>query len=134
MKNTIYDRLDRLEEVIKRKDFREKKGLGNEVGYFIFDYPEKYELIVRERIEYLKNKNFLLTEGFELIVFDLYDMLIEILEREQVIDACYMFEKKKGFEQIVKAVGSLLKLTEKDCALIEHIKTHLKIPWYSLLV
>ena len=36
---TLDERLDIVEEMIKRPSFRENKGLGNEVGYYIFDYP-----------------------------------------------------------------------------------------------
>ena len=124
MKQNTYERLDEMEQIIKRPDFRENKGLGNEVGYYIFDYPAKDELIVRDRIEYLKKKNFKITDGFKLIVFDLYDLVIDILEQEDVLEQCYRFEKKKGMERIIKSVSSLLKLTEDDCLLIEYIKEH----------
>ena len=38
----------------KKSSFRENKGLGNEVGYHIFDYPAEEEVLVRERIEYIR--------------------------------------------------------------------------------
>ena len=54
---SLDKRLDKAEEMIKKPSFRENKGLGNEVGYYIFDYPAEKELYVRERIEYIKKKN-----------------------------------------------------------------------------
>ena len=30
--------LDTLEETVKKPEFRQNKGLGNEVGYYIFHY------------------------------------------------------------------------------------------------
>ena len=36
---SLEQRLDKIEEVIKKPSFRQNKGLGNEVGYYIFDYP-----------------------------------------------------------------------------------------------
>lgn len=53
---SIDERLDKAEEMIQKPSFRENKGLGNEVGYYIFDYPAEKELYIRERIEYIKKK------------------------------------------------------------------------------
>ena len=52
----LESRLNKLEEKIKQPNFKKNKGLGNEVGYYVFDYPAEYELLVRERIEYLASK------------------------------------------------------------------------------
>lgn len=41
----LDERLDKAEEMIAKPSFRENKGLGNEVGYYIFDYMPKDELI-----------------------------------------------------------------------------------------
>ena len=54
---SLDKRLDKAEEMIRKPSFRENKGLGNEVGYYIFDYPAEKELYVRERIDYIKKKN-----------------------------------------------------------------------------
>ena len=38
---SLEERLNRIEDKISEKSFRENKGLGNEVGYYVFDYdPE----------------------------------------------------------------------------------------------
>lgn len=53
---SLDERLNKAEEMIQKPSFRENKGLGNEVGYYIFDYPAEKELYIRERIEYIKKK------------------------------------------------------------------------------
>lgn len=50
--SSLEERLDKAEAVMKKPSFRQNKGLGNEVGYYIFDYPAEQELLVHERIEY----------------------------------------------------------------------------------
>ena len=50
----LDERLDKAEEMIAKPSFRENKGLGNEVGYYIFDYMPRDELIVRKRVEYIR--------------------------------------------------------------------------------
>jgi hypothetical protein len=119
---SLEERLDIAERIIKKPDFRQNKGLGNEVGYYVFDYPAEQELMVRERIEYLKSKNSKGTDGFELVVFDLYDTIIDILEKENFMDQCISFEKKKGMDRIVKAVGNLLQINDKESLIVKHIQ------------
>jgi hypothetical protein len=111
---SLEERLDIAERMIKAESFRKNKGLGNEVGYYVFDYPAEKELIVRERVEYMKAKNTKGTDGFDLIVFDLYDIIIDILEEEGFMEQCFKFEKKNGMDRIIKAVGNLLHVDDED--------------------
>ena len=73
---SLDERLDKAEEMIQKPSFRENKGLGNEVGYYIFDYPAEKELYIRERIEYIKKKSENSDDDFKVVVFDLYDIMI----------------------------------------------------------
>lgn len=104
-------RLDAMEAAIKKPSFRQSSGKANEVNYWIFDYPPEKELEVRERIEYMKNKNLKGTDEYQLVVFDLYDIIIDFLERKNFVEKCCDFEKKRGFGRIVKAVSNSMKVT-----------------------
>jgi len=121
---TLDERLDIVEEMIKRPSFRENKGLGNEVGYYIFDYPAEKELIVRERINYIRKKNESSIEKYKVVVFDLYDITISILKEKGYLEKCYDFERKYGFERIVKSVGNMLRITSSNSLIIQHIKAN----------
>jgi len=120
----LEERLDAAERMIKAESFRQNKGLGNEVGYYVFDYPAEKELIVRERIEYMKSKNSKGTDGFELVVYDLYDIIIDLLEKEGFMEQCFKLEKKKGIEKVTEALGRLLKIDESDNYLVEYIESN----------
>ena len=76
----LSERLDKMEIAIKKPSFRQSLGRANEVNYWIFDYPPEGELEVRERIAYMKRKNRKEIDGFELVIYDLYDMIIDFLE------------------------------------------------------
>ena len=119
---TLEERLDQAETIIKTESFRQNKGLGNEVGYYIFDYPPEKELVVRERIAYMQGKNNRGTDGFDLKVFDLYDLVIDILEAEGFLEQCFRFEQKKGMERIIKAVGNLLRINDENSLIVKHIQ------------
>ena len=45
-KLSLDDRLNQIEDKISEKSFRENKGLGNEVGYYIFDYDPRTIVIL----------------------------------------------------------------------------------------
>ena len=92
---TLDERFDRAEAIIKKPSFRENKGLGNEVGYYIFDYPAEQELLVRERIAYMKRKNEQSTDEYRIVEFDLYNIIIDILQQKGYLEKCFEFEKKR---------------------------------------
>ena len=120
----LENRLKQLEDKIKLPNFRKNKGLGNEVGYYVFDYPAEQELMVRERINYLKSKYENYNHDFQLVVFDLYDIIMDILIQEGFLDLCMEFEKTKGFSEITKAVNEMLRMEEdnQNNELLAHIK------------
>lgn len=99
-------------------------GRANEVNYWVFDYPPEKELEVRERIAYLKNKNRKETDGFELVVFDLYDIIIDFLERKKYLEKCYDFEKKHGLDRIAMAVNNSMKIGNEDNLIVQYIREH----------
>ena len=119
---SLEQRLDEMEKMIQKPSFRRNKGLGNEVGYYIFDYPADKEMPVRKRIEYIRKKNEKALNGFQVVVFDLYEIMINILKDKGYLEKCYEFEKKRGFERITKAVGNTLKLTSADNLIVNHIR------------
>ncbi|MEK4535459.1 DUF1788 domain-containing protein [Peribacillus sp. FSL K6-1552] len=122
----LENRLNKLEDKIKQPNFRKNKGLGNEVGYYVFDYPEEQELLVRERIHYLKSKYTTNHYDFPLVVFDLYDIIMDILVQEGFLELCMEFEKTKGFSEITKAVNEMLRMEEDNQSneLLAYIKNN----------
>jgi hypothetical protein len=115
-------RLEEAEKLIREPAFRQNKGLGNEVGYYVFDYPAKDELTVREWIRYWQKKNNPNVDGFRFTVFDLYDIVIDMLEKDGFLNQCFVFEEKQGMEGIVKAVGRMLRLSDDAGLMVEYIK------------
>lgn len=119
---TLEERLDKAEAMMCKPSFRQNKGLGNEVGYYIFDYPAEQELLVRERIEYIKKKNEQSSDDYRIVEFDLYDIIIGILKSKGYLEKCFEFEKSKGFDRITKSVGNMLRITAKDSLIVRHIQ------------
>ena len=104
---TIYERLDEILPIITDKRFRENKGLGNEIGYYIFDYDPEDEIIVREHIKFLKQK--INNDGMDFSIreIDLYEIMIEILAEKGYLKKVFEMEKKKGTDAILKPIKNI---------------------------
>ena len=122
---TLEERLDQAEAMIQTTSFRENKGLGNEVGYYIFDYPPEQELYIRNWVEYIRQKNESSGDDYRIMVFDLYDIVIDILIQKGYLEKCYQFEKTKGFERVSKSISNMLKITSSDGLIVNYIKDHI---------
>lgn len=125
--HNLENRLNKLEDKIKEPNFRQNRGLGNEVGYYVFDYPAEQELLVRERVNYLISKYDNSNQDFQLVVFDLYDIIIDLLIKEGFLDLCYEFERTKGLSEIIKAVNEMLRMEEDNESneMLSHIKNNI---------
>lgn len=117
-------RLEDAKKLIREPSFLQNKGLGNEVGYYVFDYPAEDELIVREWVRYWQGKNNPDMDGFRLTVFDLYDVMIDMLVKDGFLEQCFVFEEKHGIDRVVKAVGRMLRLGDDTGLIVEYIKEH----------
>jgi hypothetical protein len=117
----IAERLSKIEERITDESFLKNKGLGNEVGYYIFDYPPEYELDVREYVAYLKDKINRSNMGIKIVEFDLYDIVIDMLKERNYLEKCFEFEKTKGIDYAFEAIMKMLRLTSPSNLLVNHI-------------
>lgn len=111
---TLDDRLAMIEEVISDEDFRKNKGLSNEVGYYIFDYEAKEELKVRDYIEDLRKMNIKNQPGYELKIYDVYDLMIDLIEEEGLYEACIEMEENEGLDYLIEAVNDILRIDYDD--------------------
>lgn len=118
---TIEERLDILEEKMRAESFRKKTGLGNEIGYYIFDYNPKQELTVRKRLRELENSNMVLKFGYQLIIYDLYELMLRLLEEEGVLEDLRELEEEEGTEYVFAAISDILRFDEKDSLIVHYI-------------
>ena len=115
------ERLDKIWDRISDEDFLANRGVANEVRYYVFDYEPCDELIIREKIKALKKQNNPDADGFQIVVYDLYEMVIQILEEKGYIEKCIKFEDDKGMEYLYTAVTKMLRLTNDDNLIVSRI-------------
>lgn len=122
----IYERLDKILPKIQEKRFRENKGLGNEIGFYIFDYDPKDELVVREHVRFIKQKVSAEDSGVKIKEFDLYEIMLELLEGKKYLDKVLNLEKQKGTEHVIKAINTTLRLTLPNDLIVDYIKSRVE--------
>ena len=112
---SIDERLDKAEEMIQKPSFRENKGLGNEVGYYIFDYPAEKEMYIRERIEYIKKKSENLND--ELKAY-------KTLENLKNVGAISMVFSYQDLDDDIKSIKNEVPKSLQDDVKAEDIRYH----------
>ncbi|ENZ01375.1 hypothetical protein HMPREF1092_02084 [Clostridium thermobutyricum] len=120
----IYQRLDEILPKIVQPDFRKNKGLGNEIGFYVFDYNAEHELLVRDRVKFIKEKA-KSAYGLNIIEFDLYEVILEILESKGYLKKNFEMEQKKNSEYVFNATRKTLRLTLDNDLVVQYIKERL---------
>ena len=121
---SIYERVDEILPKIVEPSFRENKGLGNEIGFYIFDYDPEYELLIRDRVEFIKDKA-KGAYGLNIVEFDLYEIMLELLDSKGYLKKNFIMEEKKGSEQVFTATKKALRLTLDNDLLVKYISERL---------
>lgn len=114
MKKTIEERFEILDRTIKSSDFLANRGLGNEVGYYIFDYNPKDEFLIREHVRNLLIQNSPENDGYTLQVFNLYQIMLDFIDEKGYLNKIAQMEKKHDIEFVGSRVNRLMKMEEFD--------------------
>lgn len=120
----IYQRIDEILPKITQTAFRQNKGLGNEIGFYVFDYDPEYELLVRDRVKFIKEKA-KSAYGLNIVEFDLYEIIIEILESKGYLKRNFQMEEKKDSEYVLNATKKTLRLTLENDLVVQYISERL---------
>lgn len=121
---TLEERLAQIEVEIGKEDFRGNKGRGNEVGYYVFDYHPSDELEVRQYIDYLQAKNNPNITGYELMVYDLYDLMLDYIEKEGLVEACIEMEENHGLTYLIQSLAELLNIGKSENYFVNYIENN----------
>jgi len=110
MKLSLGDRLNQILPRIASRDFLDNKGLGNEIGFWIFDYPPDRELEVREFVTNtvlpsLAKQN----PPLRVATIELLQLVTELLEERKLLDKAIEMQSSKGDESTLAALRSVLK-------------------------
>ena len=102
---------ERLNAVLPRiisAEFLTGSGIGNEIAFYIFDYPPEQELQVRDHIRFLLEQIPKQKPGLRLKHINLFELVIVHLKERKLLDRCFKMQKDKGNEHLLRALESIL--------------------------
>ena len=120
----LKDRLNQIIPKLEDPAFLANEGIGNEIGFYIFDYPPQEELAVRDAVAMIE-KHFAKTGTVRLATVNLFDVMLEILRGRKVLDTVLKSETQWGpratkskIDPILKddlVAGEILRRAGDDC-------------------
>ncbi len=108
MNDGLTDRLNQILPTITSETFLRGKGLGNEIAFYIFDYPPEAELRVREHIQFLLEHLPKHKPGLRVSHVHLLDFVLEYLRKRNLLDKAIAMQKTKGDAFILKQLATIL--------------------------
>jgi len=112
MTNTVTNkelrsRLDQIMPKIESPDFLKNQGLGNEIGFYVFDYPAESELEVREHLTFMTDK--MKKRGKTFADINLFEIVIEILDSRKLTERAFKVQKDRGDDALFNALKGPLE-------------------------
>ena len=113
----LNERFIDLEDRMISVEALTRYGTANDLRFYIFDYAPADELLVRKETKRLKERN------PAIIEFDLYEMMLHIIEEEGYMEDVLRIEKDYEKDLLLKEVFQpLLSVEEKENAFIDKFK------------
>lgn len=95
-------RCEVLRERLGNEEFLANKGLGNEVGFYLFCYDPALELEARAFVEGLLRESEAGSLGCRIVLRNLYDVFLGICERKRILDKIPHQEQRRGLDALVR--------------------------------
>ena len=106
---SIQQRLNNLPKVLQDTRLLENRGIGNEIGYYIFDYEPCHEPIVQKYLPKLIQQLEGGVNPLKVCEVNLYQIMLELLESRNVLDKAFQMEKQKGNSILAKSIKPIVR-------------------------
>lgn len=123
--DTIKEKFAKLKEKMHNDDFQMNAGLSNEVGYYVFSYDAKQELVVRKYISEFEKDMTLATSGFKIQEFNIFDILLDVIDQFGYRDAFIEMEKDEGINEVSLQVNNILEMSENNNVIVQYVNNRL---------
>ncbi|EII4816989.1 hypothetical protein Y888_20115 [Mixta calida B021323] len=120
-------RLSQIQSRIEEDRFLKNNGSGNEIGFWIFDYPAQYELQVREHQKYLLRN---LEKDHHFTHLNVFQIIIDMLTERGLFERVCQQEVKVGPEALKKQLAG--PLSQKKIA--DYIAQKVDLPAQEFVI
>lgn len=129
--NTFEERLNQILPKLTSKELLNNCGLGNEIGFWVFDYPPESELEMRaflgEVIEPALGKHH---PSIRFAIVNLFELAIDWLEERKLLDKALEMQQSQGDD---KALESLRRVLKED-KLAERLVSQIDVDNLDLVI
>jgi len=108
MKDQLTERLNRILPKLISDELLSGSGLGNEIGFYVFDYSAEDELRVREHIQFLLDHLPKSKPGLRVKHVNLFDLVIDPLKSRNLLDRAIQMQRTQGDKTVFKALRAPL--------------------------
>ena len=133
MSHDLNERLNQILSKLTSKDLLTNQGLGNEIGFWIFDSPPEDELTVRGFLQDVilpaLDKH---QPPLKVASVNLFDLVIGLLEERKLLDKAIEMQRTQGDAKTLESLRRVLKedkLAERLVARHDIAELDLLILW-----
>ena len=108
MSAPLRERLNKILPRITSDALLSGSGIGNEIAFYIFDYPPEEELVVRDHLRTLLQHIPKQKHGLRVRHVDLFDFVLDYLKGRNLLDKSLRMQREKGDEALKKALAGPL--------------------------
>lgn len=104
MNPQFEQRLNQVVDKLLSPELLANTGLGNEIGFYIFDYDPEQELAMREFIQTIIGQIGKRRPDVHFTHMNLFALLIDYLKERNLLDKAFALQKNKGDAALLKAL------------------------------
>jgi len=108
MSDGLVDRLNQILPKVTSDTFLSGKGIGNEIAFYIFDYPPEDELRVRNHIQFLLDHIPRQKPNLRVSHVNLLDFVLDHLRKRKLLDKAIEMQKTKGDAFVQRQLATIL--------------------------
>ena len=122
MSDVLTERLNQILPKITSDEFLSGSGIGNEIAFYIFDYPPEEELTVRDHIRFLLDHIPKQRPRLRLKHVNLLDFVIDYLKERSLLEGSFKMQREKGDRALLGALRAPLhaeKLVQRFAQVVQ---------------
>lgn len=105
---TLDERLNKIVPRLEDPTFLSNRGIGNDIGFYVFDYPPADEITVRDAVKVIK-KHFVAATKPKIVEINLLDLMVDMLKGRGVYDKVLTNELKWSAAELKTKLGPLVR-------------------------
>ena len=109
MISRLDERLNQALERLLDANLLGGRGIGNEIGFYIFDYPPEQEMYVRERLAALVRDIRRKKPDLRFSHVNLFDLVIDHLQERGLLEKAVAMQQDKGDSALRSALAAPLQ-------------------------